>query len=251
MLDALPPDVLEHIAYFASTHKLLGPPSDLVSLVALCRSTSATLRRSANSHLYARIFAAKFDLIAPRRRLAQLYGTNTRSVLSINALADELVRRFTVLKQLRVELYARSAHDEAIDESTIDSSTPSREANMRLDEMIWTAFLMVLEDEGRNIAQLLDARVEAWLAVFWFDSRGASGAVRTLSNDQWPLVPAYSTDSKLKTRHALGMWLFWFFLDPGLCADFLNGRDMIADGWMTYSCVRSKCGSASPCREDT
>ena len=225
MLDTLPPDVLEHIAYHASTHKLLGPPSDLITLITLCRSTSATLRRSANPHLYARIFAAKFDLTAPRRRLSHLFGTDAQSVLSVTALADELVRRFTVLKRLRAEKYARTIHSDVGTTHNIhafDVSSSNTKAEKRLDELLWVAFLMVLEDEGRNVAQLLDARVEAWLAVFWFDPQGASGAARILSANCWPLAPIQSFNERLKMRQAFAMWLFWFFLDPGLCAGSLN-----------------------------
>ncbi|KAL5525167.1 hypothetical protein ACEPAF_9036 [Sanghuangporus sanghuang] len=212
MLATLPPDILEHIAYYASTHTLLGPPSDLVPLLTLCRTMNATLGRLSNPHLYARIFAAKFDLAAPRRRLAHLYGLDARSVLSVNTLADELVRRFVVLKRLRAELDARSP--ESSGENISRGQTAYVEADARLDELLWTAFLMVLEDAGRNTAQLRNARIEGWLAVFWFDAQGASEAIRRLSGDLWPVAPAYSKDLVLKTRHALGMWLFWFFLNP-------------------------------------
>ena len=222
MLKTLPPDILEHIAYYASTHTLVGPPSDLIPLLALCRTTNATLSRAHNPHLYARIFAAKFDLAAPRRRLPHLYSADARSALSVNALADELVRRFTVLKRLRAELDARSP--ESSDE-TIYSNLPDHvEAHARLDEVLWTAFLMVLEDAGHNTAQLRHARIEGWLAVFWFDGQGASDAIRRLGGDRWPVEPSYSKRSRLKTRHALGMWLFWFFLNPGLCANYCENR---------------------------
>ncbi|EJD05020.1 uncharacterized protein FOMMEDRAFT_166723 [Fomitiporia mediterranea MF3/22] len=214
MLDTLPPDVLDYIAYFSGTHSLLGPPSGLLPLLCLCRSTNASLRRSVNPHLYGRIFVAKFDLAAPRRRLARLFKHDTTSVVSVNALADELIRRFTIIKYLRTELHARCSNDVPGDESMINTPDTNTDASDKLDELLWTAFLMVLEDEGRNTAQLRHARIDAWLAVFWFEAQGASGANRAFSIDRWPVAPAYSKDVPQKTRHALAMWLLWFFLDP-------------------------------------
>lgn len=80
------------------------------------------------------------------------------------------------------------------------------------------AYLMVLENEGKNVVQLkYYARIGDWLSAFWFDPAGASEAQQYLSRDTWPLSsPAmYCSEDRTKMRASLAMWLFWFFLEPG------------------------------------
>ncbi|KAI5119261.1 hypothetical protein M0805_007264 [Coniferiporia weirii] len=198
-LDTVPPEILEHIAFFAATEPLLGPPAVLPVLLALDRSTHAALALATNPLLYARICAAKFDLTAPARRLAA-----RADALAAPVLAAELVKRCRVLKRLRSLVGARAA--------------PSPENGRDLDELLWTVFLMVLEDDGCNAAQLrVYARAGEWLRVYWFDDAGASGAMLALQHDRWPvfgLGAASTAGSTRGARDALAMWLLWFFLEP-------------------------------------
>ena len=93
-LNTVPQEVLEHIAYFAGTDTFLGPPSSIVPLLLTNRQIHASLSIATNHHLYARIFAHKFDTAAPRARFGTFH-------LTAYALADELRRRCSVLKRLR------------------------------------------------------------------------------------------------------------------------------------------------------
>ena len=93
-LGMVPQEVLEHIALFAATDGILGPPAGIVPLLALNRATHDALSFTNNPHLYARIFAEKYDTDAAARRLGL-------AALPATALAEELQRRSLVLKRIR------------------------------------------------------------------------------------------------------------------------------------------------------
>ncbi|KAH8114869.1 hypothetical protein DFH11DRAFT_1590149 [Phellopilus nigrolimitatus] len=171
-LASVPDEILEHIAVFAATHPFLGPPAALPALLSLNRHAYAALAPRHNPHLAARIFAGKFDLAAARRRLGV-------DALSAHAIADELVQRCIVLKHLRALAGSRVRLDA--------TDAGSSEDERMLDALLWTTFLMVLEDDGRNTSQLREyARVDEWLKTYWFANEGASRAVHMLESDLWP-----------------------------------------------------------------
>lgn len=209
MLDTLPEDVLDHIGFYAATHSVLGPPSGILPLLSVSRSTYSALSLKKNPYLYARIFKYKFDCSAPHRRLAKLHQRNSGTPHNFHEFthqiyADELVKRCLVLQRLRLDEYAR-----------VQKTVKGGEI---IDELLWMAYLMVLENEGKNVVQLkYYARIGDWLSAFWFDPAGASEAQQYLSRDTWPLSsPAmYCSEDRTKMRASLAMWLFWFFLEPG------------------------------------
>lgn len=180
----VPQEVLEHIAFFAATDGFLGPPAGIVPLVALNRTMHDALSFKSNPHLYARIFSEKYDEDAALRRLgvAQLPAT---------ALAEELQRRSLVLKRIR---------------ACYDSKEPS--SDKHLGRVLWTAYLMVLENDGKNERQLLEyAHMNEWLKEYLFDPRGASKFFETITvSDKWV------TSSE---QMSLALWLFWYLLQPG------------------------------------
>ncbi|THH07596.1 hypothetical protein EW145_g3269 [Phellinidium pouzarii] len=217
-LDTVPLELLEHIAFLAAIHPLLGPPSALHSLLVVNRSVHAALALDRNPLLYARICAAKFDLAAPARRLGF-------SALRAPILAAELVKRCRVLKRLRALDGARLTspspyYDDAREHRSTNTSANESESIDTIDELLSTAYLMVLEDEGRNAAQLRSyAHADKWLCVYWFDDVGASGAMRSLQQDRWPVPGLGAVNGVYAARgahvnHALAMWLLWFFFEP-------------------------------------
>ncbi|KLO16536.1 hypothetical protein SCHPADRAFT_937878 [Schizopora paradoxa] len=188
-LDAVPNEILEHIAFYSGTEELLGPPSSLPILLTLSRKINGALSTATTPHLYARIFAAKFDLAAPLRRLGP-------SALTASALMGELRSRCIVLKRIR-----------AAKDCLEDKSPGIANGEDMLDDVLSTAYFMMLENDGKNAAQLKDyAHIKSWLTKYWLDPGGRSLSVPLLERAHWP---------KNDNRAALGMWLLWFFFDPG------------------------------------
>jgi hypothetical protein len=82
------------------------------------------------------------------------------------------------------------------------------EEGMRaLHEMLWTAYVMMLENDGKNERQLREyAHLDDWLRTFWFAEDGASFARLEIRDNSWP---PYNDLADVT------MWLFWFLLKPG------------------------------------
>lgn len=178
-----PQEVLEHIVFFAATDCFLGPPAGILPFLLLNRDMHEALSFDNNPHLYARIFTAKYDLAAAIRRMGS-------ALLPATALAEELRRRSVLLRRFRNLKGCR------VDETDM------------VDEMLWTAYLMVLESDGRNERQLREyARLNEWLKEYWFRPTGGSAALRIVTTtDHWP----DNTE-----RMSLALWLFWYLLRPG------------------------------------
>ncbi|EPQ55881.1 hypothetical protein GLOTRDRAFT_138631 [Gloeophyllum trabeum ATCC 11539] len=187
-LDTIPQEVVEHVAYFAATQQPLGPPSGIVPLLLASRRVHGFLSFESNPHLYARIFQFKFDSGGAAARDAD-----------VSAMAHELRRRSHYMKRIR----ARAG-------CTVDPIV--RYSKQELDltlEILWMAFLMTVENEGRNEEQLRGyAGIDGWLRLFWFDDAGASFSAA--KRERWP---------QNNECTALAMWLFWFFLRP---EDYVN-----------------------------
>jgi len=184
--DWLPQEVLENIAFFTATVKDVGPPSDLLSLILSCRNIHRALSPEANPHLSARIFKHKFDISAAIRRLGPQIATPV-------TLAKELCKRFVYMKRIR---------------RRTDTRIRTADNSQMLGELLWFAYLMMLENDEKNVKQLREfAGMEQWLMEYWFDDDSASLASKVLSEDGWPLE---------NEHNSLAMWLFWFFLRPGM-----------------------------------
>ncbi|KAH9920832.1 uncharacterized protein BXZ73DRAFT_52052 [Epithele typhae] len=186
----VPQEVLEHIAYFAATDTFLGPPDGLIPLLSVDRRTHGALSISSNPYLWSRIFASKFDLTPPTRRLRSLGRT-----LSTLDICEELKLRCSLLKVIRRRTDARA---------TSYALSPTHRDGLR--SVLWTAYLMMLENEGRNERQLREyAGFDVWLKEFLFHASGASLAVWSVKADLWP---------PNNERAALALWLFWYMLKP-------------------------------------
>ncbi|KAH7927562.1 hypothetical protein BV22DRAFT_1006674 [Leucogyrophana mollusca] len=186
-LENIPQEVLEHIALFSATETVTGPPSGLLPLLSCCRSIYRSLSSASNPHLYARIFEHKFDIGAAIRRL----GTQ---ITVATVLSAELQKRCIYLKRIRAKLDSSRGHLDSAGSPDI------------LSEVLWLAYLMMLENDGKNERQLREyARMEAWLWEYWFSDNGASLTAQMIRQDSWP------PDNEI---NSLAMWLFWFLLKP-------------------------------------
>ncbi|KAF7297339.1 hypothetical protein MIND_00967300 [Mycena indigotica] len=179
-LETVPHEILERIAYLVATERVIGPPSSLISLLCTNRQIHSQLSLTNNQYLYARIYQAKFDF----GRLA--------SKLSPNVLAHELVHRCRILTRIRAQT-----------DSTVRPR--STEPGDTVYELLFHAYLMMLENAGNNERQLRDyANIGNWLRNYLFDEhlpllRGTNRV------ENWPLQNEHTS---------LAMWLFWFLLRP-------------------------------------
>lgn len=226
--DRVPNEIIEHVAFFTAALGPPGPPTDLVSLQLVSRRFATTLSSRTNPHFYVLVFKAKFDAEAYFRRL----GPEARRP---ECVVRELKRRFALLTRFKgmqhcfVQLQqqetdtpdasaggANAGTDAATASSTAGGNagptgSPAEET-LKTKEMLWMAYLMMLENDGLNERTLREyAGLDMWLRNFWFDPEGASCATYAIRDNLWPPNMEFSV---------LAMWLFWFLLKPGECLPF-------------------------------
>jgi hypothetical protein len=191
-LNDVPQEILERIALCSVATKFLGPPTAIVPLLLTNRHLHSSLSLSLNPHLYARIFAFKFDAVPVIRRLGPDHAAAA-------VLSAELQRRCNLLARIRRRT------DSKIIQSPIVQYEEYDEETIRV--ILWTSYLMMLENNGKNEEQLRDyAELDIWLREYWFDLQGASRSAIFIKMDQWP---------PNNEQNSLAMWLFWFLLKPG------------------------------------
>lgn len=158
-LDQIPHDILQHIAFLAASSNELEPPGDLLRLLLTNSTIERSLNVDASPSLYANVFQAKFDFI-PR-----LHGQ-----LADSTLAAEYVLRCRLLRRARY-----------------------RDVSLSADVVLelWSALRMVLEDKGRNDAQLHAVGFTEFIVCF---------ALVHISGGRAKSSPAYEI-------HALTIWL--------------------------------------------
>jgi len=179
-LETIPSETLADIAFSLVSLSFLGPPTDILTFLLLSKTIWKKLSSKNNSHLYARIFTFKFDVSAPVRRLGHVCS------LSMN-LAEELIRRYRGLRRIKGDLYSRS----------YENSGPG--GNL-LKADLWMAYLMFLENDGKNAIQLIQyARVDRFSLKFIIP--GGMFHNCTDGNGGWTVN---------NEVNALITWLFWF-----------------------------------------
>lgn len=171
--DRIPNEIIEHVAFFTAALGPPGPPSDLITLQLLSRRFATTLSTKTNPHFYVLIFKAKFDAEAYFRRL----GPEAR--ISENVVR-ELKRRCTLLTRFRslqhcfvqpqmqnISLPPHLSGPGALPnpspvapaeggrtQTAAGGSESEKEdrvhATLKTKEMLWTAYLMMLENDGLN-----------------------------------------------------------------------------------------------------
>jgi hypothetical protein len=167
----LPNETLEEILLKTIEQSTLGPPSVIHAISLTCRELYYTLAFNVHSTFYAQIFAQKFDLDAPHRRLGILDPLPSH-------LKYELKTHCTAIRTFR-RVLANASYDEP-----------------QLLEAFRTAYLMLLADDGKNFAQLSWAGLPALLTEF-LRRRLYLGAHE---NSGWP---------QENETNALAISLFW------------------------------------------
>ncbi|KAK7055506.1 hypothetical protein R3P38DRAFT_2847440 [Favolaschia claudopus] len=188
-LDTVPHEILERIALLTATETFIGPPSTLVTLLTSNRRIHDQLSFASNHYLYSRIFAYKFDVV----------DSNSRRFIdhsSSSVLAHELIRRFRTLSRFRSRCGLGGAKTES----------SARETAEVVQEMLFNAYLMMLENAGKNEEQLRDyAGIGDWLKDFLFEEQYVARPRFPSPLEHWPPHNEHTS---------LAMWLFWFLLRP-------------------------------------
>ena len=167
----LPLYALEVIALNVAVDDAPGLPHDLVPLLQTCKHVYSMLSYRRNNYLYARLFRIMFDTLAVRRRFGDeaLYSPNLSTQLRSYCLALSCIR-------------ARNFDSPA--------------------DVLWQAFFMVMEDDGRNRAQLENAGLRRFVDDFVRQKLLA----RSEENHGWPAE---------STVNALALCLMWHTSDYG------------------------------------
>lgn len=163
---------LESIAFY--TENFLGPPTDLLAFLSTSRTIYNALSFTTNQRLWSTIYKFKFDTKAISRRLGAGWSTS-------HCLAAEGLKRFAAMNRIRHGVVAERYH---------------------LSDL-WTAYLMILEDDGRNYSQIVD-----WADIRQFLYKVISYRAR---------APPGSTCSWFQDTEgtALTVWLLWMTASSG------------------------------------
>jgi hypothetical protein len=166
-LEAVPNDILCHIAFHCACSSVLEPPHNLLQLLLTNRRIYNSLSISACPEVYARLFAAQFDKTALLRRFPSLTTT---------CFASEFIQRCAVLRRIRRRCISG--------------------ADVQGD--LWTSYLMVLESDGLNEMQLLSADIFQYLVSLLrsHSGRGASEKPSTSVVDSAALWLLWHTISR-------------------------------------------------------
>lgn len=166
-LTTLPDEVLNDIAFALVASSPLGPPTDLIPLLCTSKHLNRALHFKKSTGLYARIARLKFDCNAVKRRAFKPYAKDCAEQLVHACLCIQFFRRGNV------------------DDDDVVDHLP-------------TAFMLMLENDGKNRAQLEWAGIESFLDQFvrrrLYDNR--------MTNDGWPLETPHSSSA---------LWLTWMF----------------------------------------
>jgi hypothetical protein len=174
-LVALPDHILHAIALdlalSADARGPVGPPSPLIPLLCTSKALNSRLswRAPDNDVLYFSIFKSQFDITASRRR----FGSDIQTA---PFLAEQLRKSWRALRRLKI--YGLNS-DHLLDD-------------------FWEAYVLITENDGRNIHQVLWAGVHELAERFVMD-RLWDGAI-----NGWP------QDSPI---NALAVWLLWSTMD--------------------------------------
>ncbi|KAF8068769.1 hypothetical protein FPV67DRAFT_1089123 [Lyophyllum atratum] len=172
----LPLEIFDAIALQLTDLEPIGPPDILVPLMQTCKALHGLLDSEYNPGLYSRIFRQKFDVAAVTRRAFR--PTPTQCV-------DQMTQYFAALRVFRRR------------ELRISVAPGEEYPDVGVEDALQVAVVMMLEDDGKNVRQLVqwghaDEFVDAFVRSRLYD--GAE------DNDGWPL------ENHLNA-HAL--WLMW------------------------------------------
>lgn len=184
-LESLIPEILELIAFYAGTNVQGASSPDLLSLFCTSRSIYRLLAH--NSHLYGKIFTAKFDIAAVRRRLGDGWT-------GPDNLMAELQRRCMILRRVRM-LEVENPVNVLINLWTMYvSPTYLSVQSLRHNNR----YLMLIESDGKNDLHLLTNRL-------------ALRYVAAVMSWKDRIVPRHHGLHWLEDRQVAGLclWIIW------------------------------------------
>ncbi|KAJ6614825.1 hypothetical protein B0H10DRAFT_1950385 [Mycena sp. CBHHK59/15] len=197
-LCSVPQEILENIAYELTCFTPLGPPSSLIPLLLTCKSLNNRL--SANTALFSRIFKFKFDDSAVKRRAFDPTPSQ---------YFDQLVLYCQQLSKLCMQVQADDC-----------------------DDVLFSAYLMMLEHDGKNAAQLQHAGLDSYLDLY----------VRTRLWDCREDTHGWPVDG---VANACALWLMWMTTtDAKLKAESEARRNQIIKLVLPYVLVPFRYASA-------
>lgn len=186
-LDNIPPEILTHIAF----HLAIGSiddarPAHLLSLLLVDRHINDVLCFKNNTALYSRLFEVNFDIQAVGRR-------EGKEAVTARALAAEFKKRVTMLKHMR-------------------NCIRLQDLKLMQLEDIWTVYMMLIENDGKNIGHLID-RTQRRTSI----TEDAREPKTTGMLTQWMILHrAAALDSALEagmpsgsTETSLLIWMAW------------------------------------------
>ncbi|RSH90140.1 hypothetical protein EHS25_001474 [Saitozyma podzolica] len=167
MLDIVPPEVLSRIALHVSAETSLPP----VNLLLTSHAIHSSLCASNNPNLYASIFRSSFDVSAAQRRVGSLNAVD---------LTRELRRRMGALA--RLGWMVRTGDVRGVG-----------------DDQLWVIYVMLIENDGKNLQHLLAPRGEVHLPTFL-----------QLYHEQHLLAAAVEPGFPAETvGRSLAIWIAW------------------------------------------
>lgn len=180
-LESLPLNVFSSIALYAAENSFLGPPVDLLALSLTSRTLRNTLALSTNTHFWGQLFEFKFDKAAVSRRLGDRWTTS-------GCLAQEANKRYAAMSRIRRGIVVGEHHKDDL----------------------WTAYLMMLESDGKNERQLIEwANIRRYLYIaIFYRARAPRGHSCSWFSD------AEGT--------SLVLWLEWMTACPGKLCFLIN-----------------------------
>lgn len=172
-LQAVPNEILDHIAFHLAATIPYALPDPLLPLRYASKFFCFRLDPRVNPSLYARIYRLKFDDSAVRRRAFAPEAEN---------YADQFLHSCKALAAIRDREF------QAEDPGSI----------------LFAAYIMMLDNDGKNRAQLEWAGIELYLDVYIRNYM--YNPTERMANNGWPQDTA---------ANACALWLMWMFTTPG------------------------------------
>jgi hypothetical protein len=197
ILCRFPLEILENVAFEVASLGQDDIYTSLTPLLCSCKSINALLSFYASSHLYARLLKARYDLRAPDRRLGVHITEN-----------EHLANQFRVYS-LNLQRIRRG-----------DISSPY------ILEILWTSFLMLLDNDGKNRWQLDRVRLDDFVERFVLESMWPN----RWTNASWPIDgPANS----------LVLWIMWMLSTPGVSTCLIHHHSPSTSPLLQRNCSRN------------
>ncbi|KAK2462883.1 hypothetical protein APHAL10511_005081 [Amanita phalloides] len=199
----VPNEILANIALHLASLSPLALPDLLLPLRSAAKTLDFRLSPSANPSLYARIFRFKFDYSAVCRRA---FVPDARNY------ADHLIHYYKLLA--------------AIQRRDFDADDTA--------SILFAAYIMMLENDGKNRAQLelagIDLYLDAYVRKYMYHP------FDRMTNDGWP---------RDNTANACALWLIWMFTTPEKLRDeSIEEREQIASSALPFASIPFRYASA-------